>query len=344
MVIAQYHPRYYTDALIVPNMIDIWKPEFQPAPKSRKTIKIFYSWATEVRGGWGDKGSEQTQRILSRIKTTFGRRVDIEVLHNRPYRECMAEKRNAHICIDECVTGSYHLQSLEGCAVGALTFNNLDEQTLGFMRAVNDEPSHPFEKTNLESLYEKLHHYIENPELLARRGQAARRWMEQHWDPRQLVGRYLEAYSNLLHYGRVEVKNGVAPEAAKSSSPEKKPVRPKVGKKPEPRRPVASRSSAAKMPAAKRAAGRSISELYRQYDGADIYIFGGGPSLFSVDPEAYPRTGNLRSPARGLAPRTDDSPENPRPAVVPRAGKEPQTPPPAGGRQGGAGLPHSKPL
>ena len=95
----------------------------------------------------------------------MGDRVSVSILNNRPYRECMAEKRTAHICIDECVTGSYHLQSLEACSVGALTFNNIDSQTVGFMQSVSGTSSTPFIKTKLHDLYDKLCFYGCNPTI-----------------------------------------------------------------------------------------------------------------------------------------------------------------------------------
>ena len=105
---------------------------------------IFFSWATES-GGWSNKGSKATITALDNLKKRYGNAVEIIVKNNRPYEECMEVKRRAHICIDECATGSYHLQSLEGCAVGALTFNNIDSETSGFMREVTGVADHPFE-------------------------------------------------------------------------------------------------------------------------------------------------------------------------------------------------------
>ena len=36
------------------------------------------------------------------------------------HAEAMAMKRRAHILVDECVTGSYHRNSLEGLAAGCV--------------------------------------------------------------------------------------------------------------------------------------------------------------------------------------------------------------------------------
>ncbi len=265
LVIAQYHPRFYTDARIVPNMIDIWDPSLQPGKKPSDHVKIFYSWATEGSDRWSKKGSEATRKILERIKAKYGDRVEIKVMHNQPYADCLAAKQTAHLCIDECVTGSYHLQSLEGCAAGAATLNFIDQATQSFMAKVTGESGHPFVRTHLDDLYGRLCHYIEHPEALRAQGAAARRWMEKHWDPRKLVGQYLDAYYQLAIHGAMTSPAGLSPADEEEPPP----------------------AAAPPSPPARPPRGRSIQDLYRRHAGEDIYIFGAGPSLLDVDPAPF---------------------------------------------------------
>lgn len=293
LVIAQYHPRFYTDAFIVPNMIDIWEDAHQPDTKPSDRIKIFYSWAFEQKGGWSDKGSAETIAILKQIRQRYGQRVEIVVLNNRPYEECLRQKRTAHICIDECVTGSYHLQSLEGCAVGALTFNNIDEKTLSYIAEVSGQDTHPFVKTNLGQLFEKLCFFIENPEVLKKRQQQARAWMELHWDPRKLVQRYLKVYFDLMLFNQIqsaeesEVPLHASP--VKLSAPKGAP--PPLRNKPlvqTKTAPVAEHKHAFAAPQSNgNLRSQSIQALYQKYQGQTIYVFGTGPSLFQADPAFF---------------------------------------------------------
>ncbi|MEN0006144.1 MAG: FkbM family methyltransferase, partial [Bacteroidota bacterium] len=194
LVIAQHQPTIYTDARIVPNLIDIWDTSFRRQPTPQHPIKIFYSWASERDTRWGNKGSQATRAILARIKNKYRHRVDIRILNNIPYSTCLQEKQSAHICIDECITGSYHLQSLEGCAMGALTINNLSNTILGFIQHVTHQASHPFVRTSIHQLYHTLCHYIDHPHLLQAKGQAARTWMEQYWNPQELIFEYIGGY------------------------------------------------------------------------------------------------------------------------------------------------------
>jgi hypothetical protein len=198
LVIAQYHPLFYSDASIVPNMIDIWAPQYCPGPKPADRVKIFYSWAFDSKKGWGRKGSQETMKILQQIQKRYPGFVQLDVLTNAPYEKCLAEKRDAHICIDECVTGSYHLQSLEGCSVGAATINNLSRPVLKNMQAVSQTSSHPFVCSDISGLFDLLCDLIEHPDKLFQLGQRARAWMEKYWDPRTLVNLYLKHYEKLL--------------------------------------------------------------------------------------------------------------------------------------------------
>jgi len=288
LVIAQYHPRFYTDAQMVPNLIDIWDDAFRPGEKPADRVKIFFSWASEIKGGWGDKGSGETRHILEKIKVRFGERVEIVVMNNRPYAKCLEAKRTAHLCIDECVTGSYHLQSLEGCSVGAATFNAIDDQTVAFLREVTGASEHPFIKSSLATLFDDLCHYIEHPDELAQRGNAAREWMERYWDPRVLVRRFARAYYDVLLLGKVrpfpaapEPPPVVANGSVSAAASEEPPARPVA---------AAPRRVARVCDAPFRAdplVGRPIAELHRRHAGEEIVIFGTGPSLLLADPDDY---------------------------------------------------------
>lgn len=293
LVIAQYHPRYYTDAFIVPNLIDIWDELYLPGKKSNQVVKIFYSWATEIKRGWSDKGSQKTIQILDQIKQKYGKRVEIKIMNNQPYSICMREKQTAHICIDECVTGSYHLQSLEGCSVGALTFNNIDDPTQSYLTKVTGQAEHPFLKTNLQNLFDHLCYYIENSDKLAKAGQEARHWMEQHWNPKNLVHRYLKAYYDVLHFGKIQTETTKEEFTRRTGQVEKKSIPKTIQKRPKIVKPEKVKPYSKNLrerpatPGNTLAIGKKIFSLFQQFQNKDIYIFGNGPSLFQINPEDY---------------------------------------------------------
>ena len=84
--------------------------------------------------------------------------VGIEVDPRRPdqsHAESLAMKRRAHIVIDECVTGSYHRNSLEGLAAGCVVVNGVGllpgvEEVL--RRCAPEAHALPFVFSTLDSL------------------------------------------------------------------------------------------------------------------------------------------------------------------------------------------------
>ncbi|HEY3386983.1 MAG TPA: hypothetical protein VGK46_10755 [Saprospiraceae bacterium] len=288
LVVAQYQPRFYADAYIVPNLIDIWDDRFRPGNKSSDRIRIFYSWASETKTRFGNKGSKETIGILKRIQQAFPNEVEIEILHNAPYTQCLAAKQKAHICIDECITGSYHLQSLEGCAIGAVTFNNTDDTTFSFMQHTSGCPNHPFFKTNLAHLPEGIRQLIRNRDILQEKGLKSRSWMETNWDPRKLIFRYIHAYFNIVFHNKIENRKPTLHLTGKQSKPQNvngKTTMTKVNGTtlvPKIIKPGTSKAYGNPIPPE-----QSIVNLHQQFCGRDIYIFGTGPSLMKQNAENF---------------------------------------------------------
>lgn len=198
LVIAQYHPRYYTDAEVVPNMIDIWAPEYQPAPKKTDRVVIFMGVASETPSGWGQKNSEGVRKVFNQIKSKHGERVEIRLLKGRPMEEVFAAKRDAELVVDECQTGSYHLSSLEGLAYGAVVFNNMDAQTHKAIERVTGVSDHPFILTDMNGLFERIDFFVNHPEKRREVQTRSREWIEQHWDPKVLVNQFVRNFEKWI--------------------------------------------------------------------------------------------------------------------------------------------------
>ncbi|MDT5293478.1 MAG: hypothetical protein QOJ76_358, partial [Acidobacteriota bacterium] len=176
----------------VPNPIPLWEPEFSPEPKG-DAITICYTpsgkherYPTEHRLYWHSKGYETTMRVLERLAARYALR--LEVIRDRQvsHAESLAMKRRAHIVIDECVTGSYHRNSLEGMAAGCVVVNGLGllpavEEV--FQRCAPESGPVPFVRAGLAELEGVLASLVERGAgSLAEAGAANRLWMERHWD------------------------------------------------------------------------------------------------------------------------------------------------------------------
>jgi len=192
MVVAQYQARFYTDAVPVPNIIDIWDPDFMPAKRHTDTVTIFMGVASETNTGWGRKGSKEIQIMFDQLIKMYGQKVTPIFMQGRPMDEVCKVKRLADIVIDECVTGSYHRSSLEGLSYGAVTFNNIDVECENILKRVTGSDILPFKKANMRNLLGELIQYIENRDLLEAEQVKARQWAETYWDPKVQVNNYLD--------------------------------------------------------------------------------------------------------------------------------------------------------
>lgn len=193
LVVGQYQAAEpeFAGWTAVPNPVPLWEAAYSPEPKGERIV-IAYTPSGKhesyPRGHslyWHGKGYRTTMAILARL----AERHDIELAviggEQVSHAQSLAMKRRAHIVIDECVTGSYHRNSLEGLASGALVVNGLGlvpAISEVFRRMAPDAASAPFEMASLDTLETTLMGLIESGSAeLAARGAENRRWMERHW-------------------------------------------------------------------------------------------------------------------------------------------------------------------
>ncbi len=193
VVVGQYQAVLdeFCDWSVVPNPVPFWEAEFKPENKGEQ-ITICYTpagkhekYPPNHRLYWHSKGYETTVGVLEKLAKQFP--VKLEIIRNRQisHAESLAMKRRSHIVIDECVTGSYHRNSLEGLACGAVVVNGLGilpkvGDVLRFCAA--DSAEIPFVSATLENLEEVLRDLIESGrENLVKKGAENRVWLENNW-------------------------------------------------------------------------------------------------------------------------------------------------------------------
>lgn len=177
---------------IVPNPMPLWEEQFQPGNKNGP-LTICYTpsdkherYPADHWSHWVSKGYRTTMQILDRLSTRF--QIRLEVIRDRRFHhaQVLEKKRRAHIVIDECVTGSYHRNSLEGLAAGCVVVNALGskpEIMATFRSCAGGETSNPFTHADLDTLEQVLTSLIERgAEDLTKQGAWNRQWMERHWD------------------------------------------------------------------------------------------------------------------------------------------------------------------
>jgi hypothetical protein len=197
-VLAQYHVRQWKElSFIVPNVVDIEAPENKPDPISRIPALPVVSFAPSntVAAGWNDKGYRIVSPILKRMKLTG--QIRYQLIVSQTHKETMARKRMAHIGIDEIVTGSYHLSSLEYLSLGIAPFANLDLRTTAVLKDLTGCTELPWLKASETNFESRLKHVLASEEWVES-GQFARKWMEKYWKPSILLGHYERMYEKIV--------------------------------------------------------------------------------------------------------------------------------------------------
>ncbi|HSZ60713.1 MAG TPA: glycosyltransferase [Terriglobales bacterium] len=187
---------------VVPNPMPLWESAFQPGPKHPQ-LTICYTpsgkhevYSADHRLYWHSKGYDTTMRVLERLGRRFSIRLEVIRTQQVSHAESLAMKRRAHIVIDECVTGSYHRNSLEGLALGCVVVNGmgrLPSIVEVFAECTGRAAEIPFVCAGLENLECVLTTLIEQgTEALLAQGMRNRAWMERHWDFSQQWQRFWE--------------------------------------------------------------------------------------------------------------------------------------------------------
>jgi GT2 family glycosyltransferase len=177
---------------IVPNPIALWEHEHDPRNRGQQvTIAYTPSGKHDVYPGghplyWHGKGHGQTIRVLDALAARYPIRLEVTRDRFVSHAEARNMKRRAHILIDECVTGSYHRNSLEGLAAGCVVINGVGSLP-GVAEALRDcagsEAGVPFIRADLTCLESILELLIGlGPDAITAMGAENRFWLERHWN------------------------------------------------------------------------------------------------------------------------------------------------------------------
>jgi hypothetical protein len=201
LVIAQKQARFYPKAVPVLNALS--PAEFAAAPGAARPApglpRVVFT-PTDLADYPADpptcrgKGYRQTRALLERLGARGLIRPEVGL--DLDYRTAMALSQGASAKIDECVTGGYHLTSLEALAQGLATFAWLDEETRRLLARMTGsmEADLPWVSVHQADLEERLAAMARAPEYFAASGEAGRAWMQRYWTPDAVLGPIFDVY------------------------------------------------------------------------------------------------------------------------------------------------------
>jgi hypothetical protein len=196
LVIGQYHPREWPECTIVPNVIDIEEPLLRPQERLWSgPLRIAYSPSRIGLLGWDDKGFKETLPVLQTL--VDAKLITAVVIQDRPHAECLRLRGECNISIDEIITGSYHLVSLESLSQGCFTFAGLDEIQIKTIKDLTGAGFHPWALARPETLKRRLMGCVYDPGGVKMLAEASRSWMEKYWHPKDMTQRFVNIYEGM---------------------------------------------------------------------------------------------------------------------------------------------------
>lgn len=196
LVIGQYHPRQWPECTVVPNVIDITEPLLMPQDRVwENPLRVAFSPSRVRFPGWDNKGYDETVPVLQKFVNKGY--LKAEVIFDKPHAECLELRAKAHIAIDEIITGSYHLCSLEALSQGIFTIANLDELQVKTLKDLTGAEVLPWRCAGADNLARLLLICVQDPEGVKLVAEGSRRWMEKYWHPKLTTSKFLDIYEKL---------------------------------------------------------------------------------------------------------------------------------------------------
>lgn len=197
-VVAQYQARFAPKLDVLPNCIPIDNPMFKPEKKPNDRVVIVYTPTNRGNNQWATKGFAPTIDALRKIKSRYNNNVEIVVLEKATYEEVMKARRYAHICIDECATGSYHSCALESLSCGCVTICWMDDATESAWYKLGLSTI-PFNLCTQNQLKGSLEVLIENADFLEMQCNQSRKWVEKNYSERWQADKWIKWHESFLN-------------------------------------------------------------------------------------------------------------------------------------------------
>lgn len=196
-VVAQYHATLpeYAGFHPIRNIIDFYQPSYEMVKPKKHRIGFSPSVKTKINE-WYNKGYEETKQIMEEVASLLD--VEIDVIHGVSLQEALERKSRCSIVIDECVTKSYHRSALEGLALGKMTICSIGEDVQEIVKKTSGEHL-PVENVDIKYLRSFLLEILEKYSVqdLHEIGIERRLWMEEFWNPKDVIQDYLKMYRSV---------------------------------------------------------------------------------------------------------------------------------------------------
>lgn len=196
LVIPHYHAglRAYENCTTARNIVDLSSYTLDNTPTER--VSISFSPSSNEYGTWQRKGVEQHGSVFNLLVEHYRGSIMVDTIKEVDYHECLTRKARADIVVDECVTPSYHLSSLEGLALGKPTICWIDSRVQEILATCSGSDTLPFHSVYVGWLQDYLVDMIDRGrDYLIEEGRKSKQWFETFWRPVDIVSEYINIYN-----------------------------------------------------------------------------------------------------------------------------------------------------
>lgn len=204
LVICHYHSSLNTYKNATPVRNVLYPMLHEPVNDWRRArdgkIIITSTLSDHVHGCWQDKGVNKHRYVINRVIDHFKGKLNIEYneISNVSVATSIRAKARSDIVLDECVTPSFHLSSLEGLALQRPTLCWVDDTVLDQLYKVTGTRDNPFMGCYIGYLEDWLVDYIEKgPDQILNDGINSRIWFDKHWNLNTILKHYYDIYESL---------------------------------------------------------------------------------------------------------------------------------------------------
>lgn len=195
LVVGQYMERFYPTSMVVPNIIPEQNKFYIP---NNNNEGIYFSPTFEHSAWthrWDTKGKPEVLKMLLHLKKDKNIKI---ITHNKlPLKEVLISKQYAQIIIDDIITGSYHISSLEGLSMGKVVLSYLDNRTRYVINKLSGSENCPIVNVHLNDAYEKLIWLLNNEDIINKTSADSRKWFKKYWSEKKMINKYSDIYKKL---------------------------------------------------------------------------------------------------------------------------------------------------
>lgn len=177
-----------------PNLVPLWEADFLPREDhllSQKLIRVVQAPTRK----W-HKHTSEFESVATRLSSSLPM-IDFQVLEDLSYRECLKEKRRAHIVFDH-MNGWFGISSLESLSQAVPVIAGLDDVCINHIRKFTGVSELPWviarDEAGLESEIRRLVH---EPDMRAEIGAQSRAFMESYWNEQRVLDELFRIYGQL---------------------------------------------------------------------------------------------------------------------------------------------------